>query len=208
PWVLYASSREVYGQQKQLPVKETAPLLPVNIYGESKIAAEQAVQAAAKKKLKSSIVRFSNVFGSVHDHHDRVIPAFCAAAANGSDIRVDGKENLFDFTYIDDVIQGILSLLYVLIRAREALPPIHLTTGQAVSLGQVASIAQNVSFHKIQVKEALSRTYDVARFSGDPSRAKKLLNWQACVDVHEGMNRLINQFRLLKEVKRSKHVYS
>ncbi len=40
PWILYASSREVYGQQKKLPVAECAPLNSVNIYGESKIEAE------------------------------------------------------------------------------------------------------------------------------------------------------------------------
>src|SRR3990167_3176400 len=108
PWVLYASSREVYGEQKILPVNEKALLQPVNIYGESKVEAENQTLSFSKKGLITGIVRFSNVFGSVHDHPDRVIPAFCLAAVQRDEIRVDGKENLFDFTYIDDVVHGIL----------------------------------------------------------------------------------------------------
>lgn len=196
PWVLYASSREVYGQQKTLPVEETAPLIPVNIYGESKIAAEQAVESAAKKGLKSSIVRFSNVFGSVHDHHDRVIPAFCAAAVHGTNVRVDGADNLFDFTYIDDVIQGILAYIYHLNDQDQPLVPIHFTMGKPTSLGEAAAYAQQASRYPIEIIEAPSRSYDVSRFYGDPSRARDVLNWKACVGVQEGMYRLIYQYQL------------
>lgn len=207
PWVLYASSREVYGQQKHLPVKETAPLIPVNIYGESKIAAEKSIEDAVKRGLKGSVVRFSNVFGSVHDHHDRVIPAFCAAAANGTGIRVDGRDNLFDFTFIDDVVQGILAFIYALNKSQTPLPPIHLTTGQAVSLGEVATYAQKASVHDIQITEAPSRSFDVSKFSGDTSRSKDLLNWEACVPIQEGIHRLINQFNLSTEIGQPEYAF-
>jgi nucleoside-diphosphate-sugar epimerase len=46
PWVVYASSREVYGEPPSLPAGEDAPLAPVNIYGRSKVAAEDQVRAA------------------------------------------------------------------------------------------------------------------------------------------------------------------
>ncbi|MGE0197528.1 MAG: NAD-dependent epimerase/dehydratase family protein [Simkaniaceae bacterium] len=207
PWVLYASSREVYGQQEELPVKETAPLMPVNIYGDSKIAAEKAVENATQRGLKASVVRFSNVFGSVCDHSDRVIPAFCLAAAHGTRIRIDGKDNLFDFTYIDDVVQGILSFMYQLSQNDDPLPPIHFTMGQATSLGEVAFFAQQASRHLIEIVEAPPRNYDVARFYGDPSRAETLLNWKPCVGVQEGMRRLIHQYRLASQVVQKEYAY-
>ncbi len=207
PWVLYASSREVYGQQEELPVKETAPLIPVNIYGESKIAAEQAVENAVKEGTKASVVRFSNVFGSVNDHHDRVIPAFCLAAANGTRIRIDGKDNLFDFTYIDDVVQGILSFVYHLTQRDEPLPPIHFTMGQATSLGEAAFYAQQASRHPIEIIEAPSRSYDVARFYGDSSRAETLLGWRPCVGVQEGIRRLIHQYQLVSQVAQMEYAH-
>ncbi|MDJ0651990.1 MAG: NAD-dependent epimerase/dehydratase family protein [Simkaniaceae bacterium] len=205
PWVLYASSREVYGQQEELPVKETAPLIPVNIYGDSKIAAERAVAQATQRGLKAAVVRFSNVFGRICDHPDRVIPAFCLAAAYGTKIRIDGKDNLFDFTYIEDVVQGILSFLYHLSHTDASLPPIHFTTGEATSLGKAASFAQQASKYPIEIVEAPSRNYDVARFYGDPSRAETLLHWKPCVGVQEGMRRLIHQYQLASHIVQGEH---
>ncbi len=196
PWVLYASSREVYGQPRSFPVSELAPLTPVNIYGKSKRAAEQIIEQADARGLKAAIVRFSNVFGSVHDHVDRVIPAFCRAAAEGSNIRVDGNDNLFDFTYLEDVIQGILSLMHLLSQNESSPPPIHLVSGIPTSLGQIARIAQKTSHFPLHILEGVPRSFDVSRFWGDTSRAQEMLNWKACVTVEEGMHRLINQYRI------------
>ncbi|KAG6559963.1 UDP-glucose 4-epimerase [Candidatus Rhabdochlamydia oedothoracis] len=195
PWVLYGSSREVYGQQERLPVKETAPLAPVNIYGESKVAAEQAVKNAVKRGLKGSIVRFSNVFGSVNDHHDRVIPAFCLAAFYGTPIRIDGRENLFDFTFIDDVVRGMLSYIDILNKSPIPLMPIHFTTGLGVSLEEAAFYAQEASVHNIEIIEAPSRSFDVSKFSGETSRAREILKWKASVHLREGIHQMLNQLK-------------
>ena len=200
PWILYASSREVYGQQKTFPVKESAPLDPINIYGRSKLAAETIIERAREQGLATAVVRLSNVFGSVDDYPDRVIPAFCRAAAEGENIRIDGEENLFDFTYVEDVVQGLLSLIRALSLTGKSLDPIHLTTGKASSLGQIAKIAKGASCHDLEIIEAPSRTFDVARFWGDTTRAREVLNWRACVDVAEGMHRLINHFRIFFSV--------
>ncbi len=205
PWLIYASSREVYGQQKNLPVSESAPLSPVNIYGESKVAAEQAITRWQKQGGRGSIVRLSNVYGSIHDHSDRVIPAFCHAAATGNPIRVDGSDNLFDFTYIDDVIQGLLAHLSLLSSIHEPLPPIHFVSGETTSLGEAARIARDASTFPLEIREAPSRDFDVATFAGDPSRALDLLGWKACVDVKQGMSRLINQYRLNSRLNQLVH---
>ena len=196
PWVIYASSREVYGEQKELPVKESVALRPMNIYGESKLEAENRIALAQEKGLTAAIVRFSNVFGSVHDHPDRVVPAFCRAAAEGSDLRVDGSNNMFDFTYLEDVVQGVISLIRLLMRTKESLPPIHLTSGTGATLGEIAQIAREASYYPISIIEKPSRSFDVSRFYGDAARAKTILNWKARVPVEEGMQRLINQYRI------------
>lgn len=196
PWLIYASSREVYGQQDFCPVNESADLKPVNIYGQSKIEAEKIIHEASNKGLKTSIVRFSNVYGSVLDHHDRVIPAFCKAAAQGAPIRVDGSGNIFDFTYIEDVIQGLLSLVHLITVSSSSIPTVHLTSGKPTSLGQAAEIARRTSHHNIQIQEAPSRSFDVSKFWGDTTRARKILNWNPCVTIEEGIQRLTRQYQL------------
>jgi len=196
PWMIYASSREVYGQQSELPVKETAILRPLNIYGRSKLESEHTMMRAQQKGLAGCIVRFSNVFGSVYDHRDRVVPAFCRAAAEGSSLRVEGRDHLFDFTYIDDVVQALISLIRLLSSKNESLLPIHLTRGVGVTLHEIALIAQKASNYPISIIDGPSRSFDVSRFYGATTRAETVLNWRACVPVEEGMHRLINQFRL------------
>jgi nucleoside-diphosphate-sugar epimerase len=114
PWLVFASSREVYGQPVALPATEDAPLRPVNVYGRSKVEGELLVAEAQRAGLRACTVRLSNVFGSTADHADRVVPAFARAAALGAELRVDGLEHTFDFTHIDDVTLGIVSLTELL----------------------------------------------------------------------------------------------
>ena len=195
PWVLYASSREVYGEPLELPVCESAPLCPINIYGESKLEAEHLVQKYAKQGVQTAITRLSNVFGSVEDYPDRVIPAFCRAAAFGNDIRVEGGENLFDFTYIEDVAEGLVKIIALLNNQDCSLPPIHFTTGRGASLQEVAHIAKEASEYSIEIVEHPSRTFDVTRFAGNPGKAQEILGWEPQISVREGVHRLIHAFR-------------
>lgn len=196
PWILYASSREVYGNPPVLPAKEDAPYNSINIYGESKIAAEKAILEARSKGLNTAIVRYSNVYGSLHDHHDRVIPAFCKAAANGTPIRVDGSSNTFDFTSIDDVVEGTMKIITLLCENKINLPPFHLTTGKETSLQEAAEIANRIGNKQSKIVEAPPRHYDVPNFYGDSTRTQSILGWKPEVSIEEGMERLTKLFLL------------
>jgi len=158
PWVIYASSREVYGQQEKLPVKENASLLPLNVYAKSKLAAEKLMLSYRKTGLQVAVIRFSNVYGSPYDHSDRVIPAFCKAAAFGGIIRIDGAHNTFDFTYIDDVITGVVKVINKLQSGCFDLPILHFSSGQSTTLLQVATLAKSISDQKIEFLHTPSRS--------------------------------------------------
>lgn len=195
PWFIYASSREVYGQPSQLPVKEDASLLPLNVYARSKVAAEELVLNYRKQGLQIAIIRFSNVYGSTNDHPDRVIPAFCKAAALGGTIRIDGGHNIFDFTHIDDVIAGIVKIIDKLQNKCFDLPILHLVSGQGTTLLQAAELAKSVSKKPIKLLHAPSRTFDVNAFYGDPSLASQLLDWKTKISIEEGIAQLVKDFR-------------
>ena len=197
PWVLYASSREVYGQPDVLPVTEDAPYAAINIYGRSKIAAERAVLGARERGLRTAVVRLSNVYGSTDDHADRVVPAFARRAGRGQELRVDGMGHTFDFTHIDDTTRGLMALIHALDAGREDVPPIHLLTGEATTLGQLADLAVTIAGTGATIREAPPRSYDVSQFYGDPTRALRELNWRAQVSVRAGLTRLIADFQAL-----------
>ncbi len=196
PWVIYASSREVYGQQEKLPVKENASLLPLNVYAKSKLAAEKLMLSYRKTGLQVAVIRFSNVYGSPYDHSDRVIPAFCKAAAFGGIIRIDGAHNTFDFTYIDDVITGVVKVINKLQSGCFDLPILHFSSGQSTTLLQVATLAKNISDQKIEFLHTPSRSFDVSTFCGDPFLANKVLDWRTKINIKEGIYRLVKDFKI------------
>jgi UDP-glucose 4-epimerase len=196
PWVLFASSREVYGEPKTLPVAEDAPLAPVNVYGRSKVAGESMVLGARHDGMRTAVVRLSNVYGSTNDHEDRVIPAFVRGALRGETLRIDGSEHTFDFTHIDDTIRGLTSLIAVLVHNEKRLPPpIHLLTGKPTTLRELATLAIDLGGTGARMEEARPRNYDVGRFWGKPQRAHELLGWEARVPLRDGVTRLMSMMK-------------
>ncbi|WP_114391487.1 NAD-dependent epimerase/dehydratase family protein [Notoacmeibacter marinus] len=196
PWVIYASSREVYGQSEVLPVDEDFQLHPMNTYAKSKVRSEAYCQAAAREGLLVNIVRFSSVYGIATDHPDRVAPAFARAAALGGAIRLEGKDNTLDFTYIDDVVEGLYRLVS-LTEDRQQLPPVHLVSGRGVRLEELAQLAQKAADHDIEVYEDPPRNYDVSRFIGSPRRALELLGWKATTPIEDGFLSLIQKIKAM-----------
>jgi nucleoside-diphosphate-sugar epimerase len=195
PWVLVASSREVYGEPISFPVNENYPLAPINVYGRAKVAMEEAALKARISGIKTAVVRLANVYGCIQDYHDRVLPAFCLAAVKGETLRVDGSEHTFDFTHISDTVDGLLRIIDKLESGKADLPPIHLLPGIATTLGKAAKLAVKAANSSSSINEAPSRTYDVARFIGDSSLARKLLGWEAKITPSEGIQLLVSAFQ-------------
>lgn len=195
PWVIFASSREVYGQPDGLPVAETCPLRPVNVYGRSKIEGENLVKASRERGHRACTIRLSNVFGSTSDHVDRVVPAFARGAALGQTLRIDGAEHTFDFTHIDDVTRGIVALVELLQAGNPAPEPIHFVSGVPTTLGQLAEMAIRIAASGSTLRHAPPRDFDVAKFYGTYARAKEVLGWEPKVALEQGLSRLIRNFR-------------
>ena len=195
PWVIFASSREVYGEPQHLPVTEDAPLEPINVYGHTKIAGERLVDEARGLGLRAAVVRLSNVYGSPADHADRVVPAFVRAAVRGLPLRVDGPEHTFDFTHVDDTARGITLLAGLLEHDRPPPLPIHFLTGTPTTLGQLAALTVELAGTRSPIVTASPRSFAVARFFGDPTPARQFLDWSPQVTLREGLARFITAVR-------------
>ena len=193
PWLVFASSREVYGEPDALPVTEDASLRPVNVYGRSKAEGEALVTEARDSGLRAGILRFSNVYGSPSDHPDRVVPAFARAASEGACLRITGAQSAFDFVHIDDTVAGILAFVHLLTRGADSQspPPVHLSTGLGTTLGELARIAVELAATTATVEELPARGHDVSRFVGDPSRARAVLGWSPRISLRDGLIRLL-----------------
>lgn len=176
-WFVYASSREVYGHVQSMPVSESDELKPVNVYGEAKLRSETYIDGLADADFNPAIVRFSNVFGVSNDHATRVIPAFINAAYRGADLNVEGGENAFDFTFVDEVVRG-LSLLVDQLKQGKQLAPMHFTTGQETTLNTLAAECISLFQSHSRVVHKTPRDFDVSRFAGNSRLAFRQLGWR------------------------------
>jgi UDP-glucose 4-epimerase len=212
PWFVFASSREVYGEQKDFPVDENCVLNPNNVYANSKFAAEKLVEDAFHAGLKSFIVRFSNVYGGANDHIDRVVPAFCVNAIKNTNLRIYGPECIYDFTYIDDVIEGLEKIIsFISKEKRSILPKIHLASGEPTSLLDLARkiIKITGSNSKLDIKAA--KGYGTHKFYGDTTNAESLLGWRSQNNISEGLHKFMTKLENLSkedEIYNSRLIFS
>lgn len=195
PWVLVASSREVYGEADTLPVHDSSLLKPVNVYGRAKAYMEQKALEARESGLNTAVIRLSNVYGCTKDHEDRVLPAFCSNAVQQADLRVDGREHLFDFTHVSDTVEGLSLVVEQLEQNERNLPATHFLPGIGTTLGEAAEMAVMLAESSSRIIEAPSRNYDVSRFVGDPTQASELFGWRAKVAPEQGIRLLVEAFQ-------------
>ncbi len=167
--VVFPSSREVYGDPRNIPVPETAPLRAKNAYGASKIAGEVYCRLAAQQGLETVVLRLANVYGP--GDRDRVIPLFAAAASAGLPITVFGRQKILDFVWIDVVVDALIKTAFgSYIRG-----PVNIGSGKGTTILDLARriVDHRRSVSKINVVE--EREQEVGRFVADITRAKRRL---------------------------------
>ena len=195
PWVVLASSREVYGRARTLPVTERHVTAPVNVYGRSKLFAEHVVRSLDQTGRRVAIVRLSSVYGSADDHPDRVVPAFCRAALAHDRLRVNGSKCTFDFTHVDDAAAGILRTAQMLASGHALAEPINLVSGIPTSLHELATLIIRCAGSRSIIVEQPPRSYDVSHFVGNPAGADAILGWKVATTIEQGVARLLTDLR-------------
>lgn len=201
PWVVFGSSREVYGEPEFLPVTEEHPKLPMNVYGRSKLRGEEMIRQFTREQgLNGAILRFSNVYGNERDIPDRVIPRFILAALKGKGIEIHGGNQIVDFTHISDTVQGINAVGEFLENHKNNgndhwCQDFHLLPGCPFTLQQVANTISEHLDQEIPITITKPRTYDVERFHGDPDKAAQMLGFKAMVLPREGIRMTIDRYR-------------
>jgi len=104
---LYISSSMVYGDF-ETDVTEEAECNPIGQYGIFKYMGEKLVQDYSRRTgIEYIIIRPSAVYGEL-DVEDRVVSKFVLNAIRGKTLKVNGPDEVLDFTYVDDASEGII----------------------------------------------------------------------------------------------------
>ncbi len=195
PWLIFGSSREVYGEPKELPVKESFEKKFVNIYGDSKIQGENLFSSFAKKNTNSCyILRFANVYGNQYDLFDRVIPKFIKAINLNKELVIEGGGQVIDFTHIDDTVDSIIKAINSLEKSKNIIDDFHILPGIGWNLYQLIEYIEKILDKKAIIKTNEKRNYDVEKFIGDPSKIKTILQSRDFLSLEDGLKLAIPKY--------------
>lgn len=195
-WIIFGSSREVYGEQSRLPVRESAPLQPVNHYGRIKLKGERMVAEQCRTNgMFHSVVRFSNVYGHPGDHPTRVVNAFIRRALAGDALEIHGGGQVFDFTYLEDTAEAVVVTAEHLHSVNDSLPPMHILSGEPAGIERLARLVLETTDSNSEVIFTCGRDYDVNRFHGNPRLMQDKLGFGCKTDLSNGIRLTVQAYR-------------
>jgi nucleoside-diphosphate-sugar epimerase len=180
--MIFISSSMVYGDWKSMKALETDDTTPNSLYGLLKLQAEEIVKMMCRRYI---IIRPSAVYGPC-DVTDRVISKMFQAAMRDENIIVHGADNMLDFTYVDDIANGIASTVY----SHHFNVTVNMSNGQARSLGEAAALIKSITNSKSLIIYKGSDELFPSRGAQDITLAKKLFNFKPTVPLHDGLEEL------------------
>jgi nucleoside-diphosphate-sugar epimerase len=178
---VYASSSMVYGNFNHC-IKEEEPCHPQGQYGIMKYMGEKLVEDYQRRGLlKSIIIRPSAVYGPL-DVEDRVISKFILTAMRGGTLKVKGKNEMLDFTFVDDAADGIVAASLSEIAYGNTY---NITKGASTTLYEAAQLAVSIVGKGDIVIEDKDDDFP-SRAALDISKAQRDFNYNPAVDVKTG----------------------
>lgn len=186
-WLLFISSREVYGAQKNYPVTEWAKCDPINQYGISKLLAEDLVKSRCQRlNINYAILRLSNVYGIQNDLPERVVPKFFHQSIKEKELIVFGTKLTCDFIHIQDVVASFLTTIQKL-QNKQSLSAMNICSGREIRLVDLANIIVTLSGSNSSIRIQPGGSHTVERFVGSNTRANTHLGWAPRIALNEGL---------------------
>jgi len=187
--LLFASSSSVYGNSKDVPYNETMNVNnPISPYAATKVAAEVLCHTYWQLfGISATCLRFFTVYGP-RQRPEMAIAKFIRKAYNGESISVfgDGTSSR-DFTYIGDIIQGVLSA----VDKDLGYEIINLGESNTMELNSLIALIEELTEKKVKKDYLEMQPGDVLMTYADISKARNLLNYKPTTDMKQGISKYI-----------------
>lgn len=190
--LVFASSSSVYGGAP-VPFREDEPALaPLSPYGASKLAAEHFVRVTTRLYgLRATMLRFFTVFGP-RQRPDMAMHKFAVAMREGRPIPVFGAgDTERDYTYIDDIIDGVVAA----IDRDDACEVYNLGGHRTTPLRDVIATLEKLLGVKAKIDRQAEHPADPRRTYADVEKARRALGFEAKVGIEEGLRRFVEWLR-------------
>jgi nucleoside-diphosphate-sugar epimerase len=198
--VVYASTRQVYGKPKRLPVGEKHQIMAADYNGVHKHAAGQYHLLLSRLgEIDAMVLRLTNIYGprmAIGLPCQGFLPVFFRRALDGKPISVFGDGGqLRDPVFVDDACEAML-----LAGAVDA--PAHrtLNIGSSASVYSVNEIAEEISRQavlppcRLQPFPAARKKIEIGSYVSSDERAKEVLGWRARTEFADGVRRTLGYY--------------
>ncbi len=192
---VFGSSSSVYGINAKVPFSEDDPIRqPISPYAATKGAGELLCHTYSHLYgLRCVCLRFFTVYGP-RQRPDLAIHKFAKLISKRKSIPVFGDGSTRrDYTYIDDIIDGVMAAINY---DRSNYEVINLGESRTVELNELISLLEKeLDTHAI-IDRQPPQPGDVPQTYADISKARALLGYQPKTQIEEGLHRFVEWFRM------------
>jgi len=184
-------SSDEYGNNSA-PQHEEMRELPISPYSFGKVASSQFLQMLYRTQdFPVVILRLFLVYGPGQDNK-RFLPQIIQGCLSGNDFPTSAGEQLRDFCYVDDIVQGIMSALY---NEKANGQIINLASGEPIRVRDVViSIRDKLGRGNPQFGEFPYRLRENMALYANISKAKEILGWRPTMTFDEGVDKIIDSY--------------
>lgn len=194
---ILSSTANLFDDPQNIPIKESEPLVPGSVYGETKFFGERMLHWMDRiYGMKYCCLRYFNasgahpngVIGEAHDPETHLIPLVLQVALGqrdtinifGTDYPTPDGTCIRDYVHVMDLADAHIRALVALEDGRSRV--YNLGSGNGYSVREVIEVARQVTGHAIPTVEAERRAGDVPVLVADSLRIKQELGWEPAYD--------------------------
>ena len=172
--IVFSSSSAVYGENRNIPLKESEPFMPTSPYAATKASCELYLNTFYESYgLKYTALRYFNVFGPnqhKNSQYAAVIPNFISSLLEGKQAEIYGDgEQTRDFIYVEDIVKANIAACKA-----DYNGSINVASGKKITINQLYEIVKNTLGSDLEPKYLPERLGDIKHSLADVENLEKI----------------------------------
>ena len=193
-FIFASTGGAIYGEQQEYPASEEHPANPVSPYGVSKLSIEHYLHYYhVEYGLDYSVQRYSNVYGPRQNPYGEagVIAIFANKMLAGEDVVINGDGlQTRDYVFVDDIAR-----LNTLVLGAKGTFILNAGRGTEDDVNRLSTLLKELTGSSSNVSHGPPVQGEQRRSSISAAKAKELYDWEAEVDLEEGLAKTVEYFR-------------
>ncbi len=199
---VYASSSSIYGDTKTYPfVENDYKNIPKSVYGATKLSNEIIANSYSRNfKIQAVGLRFFTVYGP-YGRPDMAYYSFLNKLNMKKKIQVFNNGKMMrDFTYIDDVINGIIKVIKTNFKNKHEI--LNIGKGKPDDLMDLINNLEKYYNENFSIEYLnIIPKGDIQKTFSDTKKAKKLIKLKPKVDLKEGVKKFVSWYKKNHKIK-------